>query len=104
MLHKYTLIVNLTIGSFMNIKDTVISKDKMVEIYKIIGQNVKRIRKEKNVSQLELSLAIGHKAVGTVSMCELGINNKHFNLEHLIKIADVLDIDINEFFKDIKFK
>ena len=66
MLHKYTLIVNLTIGSFMNIKDTVISKDKMVEIYKIIGQNVKRIRKEKNVSQLELSLAIGHKAVGTV--------------------------------------
>lgn len=66
--------------------------------YRAIGQNVKRLRK-KNVSQLELSLAIGHKAVGTVSMCELGINNKHFNLEHLIKIADVLDIDINEFFK-----
>lgn len=104
MLHKYTLIVNLTIGSFMNIKDTGISKDRMLEIYKIIGQNVKRIRKEKNVSQLELSLAIGHKAVGTVSMCELGINNKHFNLEHLVKIADVLEIDINEFFKGIKLK
>ena len=79
----------------MNIKDTSISKDKMIEIYKIIGQNVKRIRKEKNVSQLELSLAIGHKAVGTVSMCELGINNKHFNLEHLVKIADVLEIDMS---------
>ncbi len=88
----------------MNIKDTSISKENMILIYRAIGQNVKRIRKEKNVSQLELSLAIGHKAVGTVSMCELGINNKHFNLEHLIKIADVLDIDINEFFKDIKFK
>ncbi len=88
----------------MNIKDTSISKENMIVIYKAIGQNVKRLRKEKNVSQLELSLAIGHKAVGTVSMCELGINNKHFNLEHLIKIADVLDIDINEFFKDIKFK
>lgn len=88
----------------MNIKDTSISKENMIVIYRAIGQNVKRLRKEKNVSQLELSLAIGHKAVGTVSMCELGINNKHFNLEHLIKIADVLDIDINEFFKDIKFK
>lgn len=88
----------------MKIKDTSISKENMILIYRAIGQNVKRIRKEKNVSQLELSLEIGHKAVGTVSMCELGINNKHFNLEHLIKIADVLDIDINEFFKDIKFK
>lgn len=88
----------------MNINDTSISKENMIVIYRAIGQNVKRLRKEKNVSQLELSLAIGHKAVGTVSMCELGINNKHFNLEHLIKIADVLDIDINEFFKDIKFK
>jgi hypothetical protein len=44
-------------------------------------------------------LAIGHKAVGTVSMAELGINNKHFNIEHLVKIADVLEIDVCEFFK-----
>ncbi len=85
----------------MHLKDTSISKEKMVEIYKIIGQNVKKIRKKKNVSQLELSLAIGHKAVGTVSMCELCINNKHFNLEHLLKIADVLETDINEFFENI---
>lgn len=101
MLHKYTLIVNLTIGSFMNLKETSISKEKMIEIYKVIGQNVKRIRKEKGISQLELSLSIGHKAVGTVSMCELGISNKHFNLEHLIKIADVLETDINNFFDGI---
>jgi len=82
-------------------KECSITEDKMSSIYKQIGSNVKRLRSEKGLSQLELSLAIGHKAVGTVSMAELCTNNKHFNIEHLVKIADVLDIDICEFFKDI---
>lgn len=70
--------------------------------YKQIGANVKRIRKTKNISQLALAMAIGHKAVGTVSMAELCINNKHFNIEHLYKIAQVLEVDICEFFKPIE--
>ena len=74
----------------------------MQEIYKQIGTNVKRVRTKKNVSQLALSLAIGHKAVGTISMAELTLNNKHFNLEHLFKIAEVLEVDVCEFLKDIK--
>jgi len=49
-----------------------------------------------------LSLAIGHKAVGTVSMAKLTLNNKHFNLEHLFKIAKVLEVDVCEFLKDIE--
>ena len=68
------------------------------EIYKNIGQNVARIRKEKGLSQLALSLAIGHKAVGTISLAEICKNNKHFNIEHLVKIADVLEVDVCEFF------
>ncbi len=82
-------------------KDCNITDEKMLDVYKNIGQNVKRIRKEKNVSQLALSLAIGHKAVGTVSMAEIGHNNKHFNIEHLTKIADVLDVDICDFFQPL---
>lgn len=82
-------------------KELSITDEKMLEIYRVIGNNVKKIRKEKNVSQLTLALAIGHKAVGTISMAELCINKKHFNIEHLVKIADVLEVDINEFFKDI---
>ena len=70
----------------------------MKQRYREIGENVKRIRQEKRVSQLELSLAIGHKAVGTVSMAEICLNNKHFNIEHLVKIAEVLEVDICEFF------
>ncbi|WP_245757061.1 helix-turn-helix domain-containing protein [Hydrogenimonas thermophila] len=76
----------------------------MTEIYKQIGKNVKKIRKEKNISQLSLAMAIGHKAVGVVSMAELCINGKHFNIEHLMKIADVLEVDICEFFKNISIR
>lgn len=85
-------------------KECSISNEKMEEIYKNIGQNVARIRKEKGLSQLSLALAIGHKAVGTISMSEICINNKHFNIEHLVKIADVLEVDVCEFFKKWKLK
>lgn len=84
----------------MSLKDTDITEEDMKTIYLKIAQNVKKIRQLKNVSQLQLSLAIGHKAVGTVSMCELGINNKHFNIEHLYKIANVLEVDVRDFFED----
>jgi hypothetical protein len=43
-------------------------------------------------------LAIGHKAVGTVSMAEICLNNKHFNIEHLMKISDILEVNVCEFF------
>ncbi len=82
-------------------KDCEISDKEILKIYKIIGENVKNARKDKGVTQLNLSLAIGHKSVGTISVGELGINNKHFNIEHLVKIADVLDVDINDFFKNL---
>jgi len=90
--------VILTIGSLM--KECSISVSNMNELYKQIGKNVKRVRKEKDVSQLALALAIGHKAVGTISMAELCLNGKHFNIEHLYKIADVLEVDVCVFFKN----
>lgn len=80
-------------------KQTSINDKKMREIYKIIGQNVKDIRTEKGVSQLALAMAIGHKAVGTISMAEICLNNKHFNIEHLMKISEVLEVDVCEFFR-----
>ena len=88
--------VILTIGGFM--KECSISSNNMLDIYKTIGKNVKKIRNAKNISQLALALAVGHKAVGTISMAELCLNGKHFNIEHLYKIADVLEVDVCEFF------
>ncbi len=39
-----------------------------------------------------------------VSGCFYGSlgKNKHFNIEHLVKIADVLEVDVCEFFKKWK--
>ncbi len=82
-------------------KDTTITDTNMMDVYKKIGSNVKEIRKSKGVTQLKLALAMGFKAVGTVSLSELCIQGKHFNIEHLVKIADILEVDVRDFFKDI---
>jgi transcriptional regulator with XRE-family HTH domain len=75
--------------------------DDIDELYKRIGYNVAKIRKSKNISQLDLALAIGLKSVGLISVAELYHNKKHFNIEHLSKIAAVLEVDICEFFKNL---
>ena len=69
------------------------------ELYKIIGQNVAKYRKEKGLSQLDLSLAMGYKSVSVVSGAEIYYNGKHFNIEHLLKISQILNIEISEFLK-----
>ncbi len=68
-------------------------------LYKNIGQNVSKIRKAKKISQLDLALAMGLKSVGLISVAEIYHNKKHFNIEHLYKIAKILEVDICEFFK-----
>jgi len=69
-------------------------------LHRTIGRNVKRIRESKNISQLKLSHAMGYNSVSTVSCAEIYHNKIHFNVEHLVKIAYVLDVDVCEFFKD----
>ena len=68
--------------------------------YNNVMENVRSIRKEKNIAQLDLAYAIGHKTVSTISKIESGLENKHYNLEHLYKIAKVLEVDICELLKN----
>lgn len=70
-------------------------------MYRNIGANVMRIRKEKGMSQLDLALAMGLKSVGLVSVAEIYHNRKHFNLEHLYKISIALDTPIAQFFEPL---
>jgi len=84
------------------IKDCENLPDNYIEnMHKLVGTNVKRLREEKNISQLKLSQAMGYKSVSTISCGEIYLNNIHFNIEHLAKIAYILDVDICEFFKPI---
>jgi hypothetical protein len=48
------------------------------------------------MSQLQLSNAMGYSSVSLVSAAELYNDDKHFNLEHLYKIAKILNVDMCE--------
>ena len=63
-------------------------------LHRNIGLNVKKERKKKGLSQLQLSQMIGHKSVTIVSRAEIFYKRQHFNIEHLVKIAYVLNINI----------
>ena len=72
--------------------------------HKDIGRNVAKYRKEKGLSQLDLSLQLGHKSVSIVASAERFYKGKHFNIEHLLKISEILDIPICSFFEPFEAK
>ena len=69
------------------------------EIHKRIGLNVARFRKENGLSQLDLSLKLGHKSVSIVASAERFYKGKHFNINHLFQIAHILNIEVCELIK-----
>ncbi|MFW2606843.1 helix-turn-helix domain-containing protein [Aliarcobacter butzleri] len=75
-----------------------LSNDEIEEIYKTISSNVKRIRKEKGLTQTDVALSMGFTTATFFTNAE-NFNNKHFNLEHIIRIANILEVDICQFFK-----
>ncbi|RXI24891.1 helix-turn-helix domain-containing protein [Aliarcobacter trophiarum] len=80
-------------------KDIDFTDEMLFDFYECISKNIIRIRKEKKVSQLKLANAIGHQNATFLGKAELLAEGKHFNLEHIYKISQVLEIDIEEFFK-----
>jgi len=65
-----------------------------------IGKNVKKLREQKGYSQLALSQALGYKSVGLISQAEIYHKQQHFNIEHLAKIAYILECQIEDFFQE----
>jgi transcriptional regulator with XRE-family HTH domain len=83
-------------------KDTdELSANFIQNLYVKIGKNVKYYRESKGLTQLQLSQAIGHKSVTIVSRAEICYKGQHFNIEHLAKIAYVLEVDLCVFFQDL---
>ena len=80
------------------------SKEEIKDFHKVIAYNVKQIRKSRNITQLDLALSIGHKSMSTIGKIEAGLENKHYNIEQLYKIAKILEVDICEFFKSNSLK
>ncbi len=71
-------------------------KNEIENFYKQISANIQRLRKQKGISQLDLALEIGIKSVAFYSNCESNRYGKHFNLEHIYKIAKALHVNIQE--------
>ncbi|MFY9074110.1 helix-turn-helix transcriptional regulator [Malaciobacter mytili] len=65
------------------------------EFYKLVSKNVKKYRQEKGESQLEFAQNVGFNSVSFYCDCENNKNGKHFNLLHVVRIADYLNIDVN---------
>lgn len=81
---------------FSEVTETEI-KDK----YELISANVKRIRKEKQITQEQLALSMGFTTATFYTNAENNKRDKHFNLEHLIKISLILEVSMEEFFKEL---
>jgi len=75
-----------------------VSKEEIESTYKLISANVKRIRQEKNLTQEDVALSMGFTTATFYTNAENNKNNKHFNLEHLIKISKILQVPIQDFF------
>ena len=60
-----------------------LARNKFLEDYKGIGENIAKTRKGRKVSQLALSLEMGYKSVSLVSFAEICLNGVHFNIAHL---------------------
>ena len=75
------------------------TEEDLEKIHKKIGENVATYRKEAGLSQLDLSLKLGHKSVSIVASGERFYNGKHFNINHLFQIAKILNIEVEKLIK-----
>ncbi len=77
------------------------TQEELDSFYKLIGNNVKKVRQIKSITQMQLANAIGHNSVGHIAKAELNKYGKHFSIENLYKISKILDVPISTFFEDI---
>ncbi|WP_086298639.1 transcriptional regulator [Campylobacter devanensis] len=73
-----------------------LNEEQILEAYKVIGQNVAKVRKERKVSQLSLSLDMGYKSVSVVSFVEISLKGAYFNIAHLLQISTILNVSLIE--------
>lgn len=74
--------------------------DEINKIHLRVANNIKRIRQSKNISQEKIALAMGFTTATFYTNAESLKRGKHFNLEHLIRISNYLEVDIKELFEE----
>jgi len=72
------------------------SKD--IELYRVIGANIKHYRKNAHMTQIQLAEA-AQISISYLSKIEASKCDKSLSISALNQIANVLDVEIIEFFK-----
>ena len=73
--------------------------DEIRNFYLQISTNVRKLRENKGISQLDMALSMDIKSVAFYSNCESCRYDKLFYLEHIYKISIFLDVEFGEIFK-----
>ena len=76
--------------------------ENLTEFYKTIGSNVKKLREENGLTQLELSQKMNFNSVGLIGQAEIYYNKQHFSLKHLYMIASIFECNIEDFFEGVE--
>ncbi|BCX79840.1 helix-turn-helix transcriptional regulator [Campylobacter sp. 19-13652] len=82
----------------------IINKEQEDRFFMMICANVKRLRLERGLSQLEVALSIGQRSSGFYANTENYAHGKHFNLSHLFRLSMLFGVEIDEFFKPIEIE
>ena len=77
-----------------------IDKNNNKYIYVLVGKNIKRIRKEHHLTQVQLADLIQYNE-GTIANIE-NSSYQTFSLEFLYIISKKLNVPMSEFFKDVE--
>lgn len=75
------------------------SEEEISEFHKKLSKTIKQKRLEKNMKQLDVALEIGIKSVAFYSNCENLKYGKHFNIEHIYKLAKLFEVKPYELLK-----
>ncbi|MCI8955473.1 MAG: helix-turn-helix transcriptional regulator [Eubacterium sp.] len=69
------------------------------DLYKVIGTNIKKYREQAKLTQVQLA-ELAKISISYLSKIEAARCNKSLSISVLNQIANVLDVDIIEFFKE----
>lgn len=73
------------------------------DLYRVIGTNIKHYREQANLTQLQLAEQ-AQISISYLSKIEASGCNKSLSISVLNQIANVLGIEIIEFFKEVQNK
>lgn len=71
------------------------------ELYRVIGTNIKHYRQQAKLTQIQLA-EMAQISISYLSKIEAAGCDKSLSISVLNQIANVLNVEINEFFKEEK--